>query len=53
MTTAEQVGLEICAGLKAIHELEVIHRDIKVVPFPLEHVELVGFGTIPFLAKPW
>ena len=27
---AGQVGLEICAGLKAIHQLQVIHRDLKV-----------------------
>ena len=45
----EQVGLEVCAGLKAIHELDVIHRDLKVVPFPLDDLELLKFDTIPFL----
>ena len=38
---AGQVGLEICAGLKAIHQLQVIHRDLKVytlTPNPL-HLE--------------
>ncbi|KAJ1481464.1 hypothetical protein T484DRAFT_1807276, partial [Baffinella frigidus] len=27
---AIKVGLEVCAGLKAIHQLQVIHRDLKV-----------------------
>mmetsp|Transcript_46222 Transcript_46222/g.110162 ORF Transcript_46222/g.110162 Transcript_46222/m.110162 type:complete len:996 (-) Transcript_46222:84-3071(-) len=26
---AIKVGLEVCAGLKAIHQLQVIHRDLK------------------------
>jgi serine/threonine protein kinase len=39
---AEQTGLEICAGLKAIHELDCIHRDLKVLPSPLEDLELFG-----------
>ncbi|KAJ1488146.1 hypothetical protein T484DRAFT_1784367 [Baffinella frigidus] len=45
---AIKVGLDVCAGLKAIHELEVIHRDLKpgnVMRSPDGKCKIIDLGT--------